>query len=98
MNSVPTFDSTQLDAELRAAGLSIVGCSSDGRIDWASPPTPTQLTTAQAVLVAHDPASRQATKSAVRFAEQQDAVLLGTGTSEMRLQRLERLAAALYRR
>lgn len=54
------FDSLSLDAELRAAGLSISGCASTGRIDWLEPPTPAQLTMAQAVLDAHNPSARQA--------------------------------------
>ena len=95
---MPTFDSTSLDAELKAAGLVIHGCSSDGRIDWTTPPTTAQLATAQAVLSTHDPTARLATESAARLAQQQDAVLLGTGTTDMRLQRLERLVAALYMR
>ncbi len=48
-----------LDEELRAAGLRIDGCSSDGRIDWVSPPSPAEQATAAAVLAAHDPDRRK---------------------------------------
>ena len=52
-------DPTQLDAELKAAGLRIHGCASDGRIDWIDPPTQTQRDSAAAVLAAHDPTKRE---------------------------------------
>lgn len=50
---------TQLDSELRAAGLRIHGCASTGRIDWISPPTGTDIATAKGVLAAHDPGKRE---------------------------------------
>jgi len=48
------YNATTLDAELRAAGLEIHGCSSRGRIDWKNPPTPQEEATAAAVLTEHD--------------------------------------------
>jgi hypothetical protein len=50
------YNATRLDGELRAAGLPIAGCSSDGRIDWLpGHPTPQEEAAAAAVLAAHDP-------------------------------------------
>ncbi len=50
------YNTTKLDGELKAAGLPIVGCSSDGRIDWAEGhPTAEERAAAEAVLAAHDP-------------------------------------------
>lgn len=46
----------KLDKELRAAGLPVLGVSSDGRIDWpVGHPTSTEQSTANSVLAAHDP-------------------------------------------
>lgn len=52
------FDATQLDAELRVAGLRIHGCASDGRVDWINPPTQAEIDIAAAVLATHDPMRR----------------------------------------
>jgi hypothetical protein len=54
-----SYDATSLDQELRAAGLLIAGCSSEGRIDWVSPPTQQERQIAQQVLAAHDPDRRE---------------------------------------
>lgn len=55
-----TYDVLVLDAELRAAGLRIYGCSSDGYIAWSDdPPTGADLATAKGVLAAHDPSKRE---------------------------------------
>ena len=53
------IDCTQLDADLKAAGLRIHGCASNGRIDWIAPPTQTERDAAAAVLAAHDPTKRE---------------------------------------
>ena len=53
------IDCTRLDADLKAAGLRIHGCASDGRIDWVAPPTQTEQNTAAAVLAAHDPTKQE---------------------------------------
>ena len=53
------LDVTGLHAELEAAGLPVVGVSSDGRVDYARPLTPAEQTTAQAIIAAHDPAKRE---------------------------------------
>lgn len=49
------FNATILDQELKAAGLRIHGCSSDGRIDWIQPPTAKELKLAEQVKKNHDP-------------------------------------------
>ena len=49
------YNSTKLDAELKAAGLPIVGCSSDGRIDYSREITEQEAQLAQSILDAHDP-------------------------------------------
>jgi hypothetical protein len=49
------FNPDKLDAELKAAGLPIAGCSSTGRIDYTRQITPAEAATAQAILEAHDP-------------------------------------------
>lgn len=49
-------NATKLDRELKAAGLPILGVSSDGRIDWpAGRPTATERARADTILAAHDP-------------------------------------------
>lgn len=68
------YDATSLHAELRAAGLRIHGCASDGRIDWASTPTGADLATARGVLAAHDPGKRERDQTAERT-EIRDIVL-----------------------
>jgi outer membrane murein-binding lipoprotein Lpp len=86
------YNATVLDEELRAAGLAIVGCSSKGRIDWASPPTAADAARAEQVKAAHDPAkppAREARLEALRAkrrarepltdAEKQDALDLFLG-------------------
>lgn len=52
------YDATQLDAELRAAGLVFNGCTSRGDIEWISPPSAEQLELARNILAAHDPMKR----------------------------------------
>lgn len=69
-----TYDTQQLDAELRAQNLRIHGCSSVGRIDWAAPPTGADLATAKGVLAAHDPGKRERDQTAERV-EIRDIVL-----------------------
>lgn len=59
-----TYDALQLDTELRAAGLRIHGCDSDGRVDWVDPPTPDDLATAQVTRSAHDSDARQRRRQA----------------------------------
>jgi hypothetical protein len=49
------YNASVLDAELRAAGLDIVGCCSTGRIDWKQSPSPAEKKKADAILKAHDP-------------------------------------------
>lgn len=53
------LDVTSLHSELEAAGLPVVGVSSDGRVDYARPLTPAEQTTAQAIITAHDPTKRE---------------------------------------
>ena len=54
-----TVDIAGLHAELEAAGLPVGSVSSDGRVDYSRDLTPTEQTTAQAVIAAHDPAKRE---------------------------------------
>ena len=49
------YNATKLDAELKAAGLKIAGCSSNGRVDFIDPPTQQEIAIAEAVKAAHDP-------------------------------------------
>lgn len=53
-----TVDIAGLHAELEAAGLPVGSVSSDGRVDYSRDLTPTEQTTAQAVIAAHDPDKR----------------------------------------
>ena len=53
------YDPIQLVSELTAAGLPVVGVSSDGRTDYSRDLTPAEQTTAQAVIAAHDPTKRE---------------------------------------
>lgn len=46
---------TKLDQELRAAGVRVLGCCSDGRVDLAPDATGQDAAIAAAVLAAHDP-------------------------------------------
>jgi hypothetical protein len=55
---MPTYDATALDGELKAAGLSVAGCKSDGTIWWVGVPSAGNLTTAAGVLAAHNPTAR----------------------------------------
>lgn len=52
-----TLNATKLDSELRAAGLPIVGCNSDGLVTWANGVIPTQgqIDQANAIIAVHDP-------------------------------------------
>jgi hypothetical protein len=53
------YDPKGLHLALVAAGLEIEGCSSEGRIDWKSPPTMQQLAQAEAIKSAHDSLARE---------------------------------------
>lgn len=53
------IDITLLTEELSAAGLPVVGVSSDGRVDYSRPLTAAEQTTAQAIISAHDPTKRE---------------------------------------
>ena len=48
------YNPTKLDAELKAAGLNIAGCSSKGRVDWIGTPTAQELSTADQVKQNHE--------------------------------------------
>ncbi|MBI3272285.1 MAG: hypothetical protein HYZ53_25060 [Planctomycetes bacterium] len=85
-------DPVALFDELRSAGLAVVGCASTGRIDWAAPPTPAQLGTAQAVLAAHDP-GRRAREESARLAEARDLVARFDALDEGERRRLLRLVS-----
>ncbi len=50
----------KLDAELRAAGIPIDGCSSNGTIWFRAEATEAQKKQAQDILAAHDPADTRA--------------------------------------
>lgn len=52
-------DAQQLHEELTAAGLPVVGVSSDGRVDYSRALTAAEQTTAKAIIAAHDPAKRE---------------------------------------
>ena len=47
------IDATQLDAALRAAGVPIDGCSSEGRVDFQGSATAAQRQQAEAIIAAH---------------------------------------------
>jgi len=53
------IDVTALTEELIAAGLPVVGVSSDGRVDYSRELTAAELTTAKAIIAAHDPTKRE---------------------------------------
>ena len=53
------IDVTSLTEELSAAGLPVVGVSSNGRIDYSRELTAAEQTTAKAIIAAHDPAKRE---------------------------------------
>lgn len=55
MGSENAYNAATLDAELRSAGLEILGCSSTGRIDWKKPPSAADKKKAESVLKTHDP-------------------------------------------
>ena len=59
------YNATRLDAELRAAGLDIGGCSSTGRVDWNSPPSAGDLALAAQVKAAHDPAAKTTRETSI---------------------------------
>ena len=46
----------KLTDELKAAGLPVAGCASDGRVFWQGTPTAAQATQAASVVAAHVPA------------------------------------------
>jgi len=52
---MPRFQPLILFEELRAADLPVEGCSSFGRVDWKTPPTPEQQLAAAAILAKHNP-------------------------------------------
>jgi len=52
------YDPPQLATELTAAGLPVEGADATGRVQYARALTPAELTTAQAVIAAHDPLKR----------------------------------------
>lgn len=52
------YDPLQLVTELTAAGLPVEGVDATGRVQYARALTPAELTTAQAVIAAHDPLKR----------------------------------------
>lgn len=62
------IDVAGLHAELEAAGLPVVGVSSDGRIDYSRDLTPAEQATADAVVAAHDPAKRERDERTARDA------------------------------
>jgi hypothetical protein len=53
------IDIPALHAELETAGLPIVGVSEDGTAQYSRELTPTEQTTAQAIIAAHDPTKRE---------------------------------------
>ena len=53
------IDSTALYEDLQTAGLPVISANSDGRVDYSRALTPTEQTTAQAVIAAHDPTKRE---------------------------------------
>jgi DMSO/TMAO reductase YedYZ molybdopterin-dependent catalytic subunit len=53
------IDIPALHAELETAGLPIVGVSEDGTAQYSRELTPTEQTTAQAIITAHDPTKRE---------------------------------------
>ncbi len=53
------IDIQSLHEALAAAGLPVVGVSSDGRIDYSRNLTAAEQATAQAVIAAHDPTKRE---------------------------------------
>lgn len=55
-----------LTDELTAAGLPVVGVSSDGRIDYSRDLTPEEQATAQSIIAAHDPDKRQRDETTAR--------------------------------
>jgi|GEM_PF-6648701 len=60
------YDPTILHEDLIAAGLPIVGCASNGRIDWMGVPTAAELDKAEEVKAAHDPDRRTRAERAAR--------------------------------
>lgn len=63
-----TYNPETLHDELAAAGLKILGCAADGRIDWAAAPDPAGQAAAEAVLAAHKPAEKNDPLQAYRQA------------------------------
>jgi hypothetical protein len=61
------YDATQLDIDLRAAGLSIHGCDSTGRVQWNGTPSPEHAAAAAQILAAHDPDKRKNDDDAERI-------------------------------
>lgn len=57
----------KLDAELRAAGIPIHGCSSSGRVDFRDEATPEQRALAAQIVSAHDPAPSYAERRAAEY-------------------------------
>ena len=69
------YNVEKLDVELRAAGLPIDGCDSDGGIQWDGEPTAEQLTSAAAVQAAHDPTPTRAQALAARGLNETDEAI-----------------------
>ena len=53
------IDVAQLHTEIEAAGLPVVGVSSDGRVDYSRELTSAEQTTAKTIIAAHDPLKRE---------------------------------------
>lgn len=96
-----TLNLLRLIAELTAAGIPVQGVSTadGGRIDFAPEATPTQRTTALAILAAHDPAKptaeeedRAAARARVLSAL---ATLPGTSVTVLTAQQVRDICVAL---
>lgn len=72
------IDVSALIEELMLASLPVVGVSSDGRIDYSRELTAAELTTAQAVIAAHDPAKRERDERAAQDGARQALTTLRT--------------------
>lgn len=53
------IDVAALHDELIAAGLPVISVNSDGRVDYSRALTAAELTTAKAIIAAHDPTKRE---------------------------------------
>lgn len=75
----------KLDVELKAAGIPIYGCASDGRIDFLPSATPAQLQQAAAILAAHDPRDYDKEKQDAALGEFKTLTVLA-GKSDAQIQ------------